>query len=360
MAVAERCHAACVGSLSVRDARAFVGAAVVAAVLTAALPSPASAVIVARPVTSTDVREHDGTIVFSELDVAQMRFRLVVRKVGADPQRVNVPMSRDPFGADIGTDSRGRPQLIYRRCRTAPSPSGCELFVYSLADATGERRVRTVGVIPWFGRVTLWRGRIAWTQGQGPGLVVLTKLITAPRSQPATRLPGVPRRRCADREPVCPPTGGGDVRDLELWGTNLALIVGYDCPSCRPMSQAEVRLDNVADRSARKVAQLGRGPAGERLAGPSFFDGRLAWYRGCLAAEPTCRSEAGPWRYRLSTRTYERGAPGPLQIEGFADTGRLHYAFLCSSETQGGVLNTGCRIEENTPPTYRPAGAPLR
>ncbi len=101
------------------------------------------------------------------------------------------------------------------------------------------------------------------------------------------------------------------------------------------------------------------GPTGERLAGPSFFDGRLAWYVGCTATEPACRSRAGPWRHRLSTRTYERGAPGPLQVEEFADSGRRHYAFLCASETQGTELNTGCRIEENTPPAYLPAPAPL-
>ena len=330
---------------------ALATTAVVAAVWMAAVPSPASAVIVARPVTSTELREYGGMIVFSEFDASQMRFRLVVRKVGADPQRVNVPMSRSPFGADIGTDSRGRPQLVYARC----GARGCQPFAYSLADATGERPVRTVGVIPGFGRVSLWRGRIAWTQDRGLGPVVYTKLLTAPRSQPATRLPGVPQHRCADGERVCPPTGGGTIEDLELWGTNLALIVRYGCPSCTAPARAEVRLDDVSDRSARKIAQLSLGPAGERLAGPSFFDGRLAWYQGCFASEPGCRSEAGPWRYRLSTRTYERGSPGPLQVEDFADTGTRHYVFLCSSETQGTELNTGCRIEENTPPAYTSA-----
>ena len=305
-----------------------MGAAVVAAAWMVAIASPAPAAIVARPLGPTDLREYGGTIVFTELDVAQWRYRLVVRKVGADPQRVNVPMSNDPFGADIGTDSRGRPQLIYTRCRRN---RGCELFVYSLADATGERRVTTAGLLPDFARATLWRGRIAWTQNRGGMPVVYTKLLTAPRSQPATRLPGAP-------------TVGATIRGLELWGTNFALIVGD-----------EVRLDDIADGSARKIAQLGRVTAGERLAGPSFFDGRLAWYRGCFAAEPSCRSEAGAWRYRLSTHTYEEGAPGPLQVEEFADTGTRHYVFLCSSEMEGPELNTGCRIEENAPPAYTSA-----
>ena len=336
-----------------------VGAAVVVVVWMAAVPALASAAIIARPATSTELREYGGAIVFSELDVSQMRFRLVVRKVGADPQRVNVPTSTRPFGADIGTDSRGRPQLIYWRCRTTQGSFGCELFVYSLAAATGERLVRTVGVLPGFGRVTLWRGRVAWTQDGARGPVVSPKLLTAPRSEAPTRLPGVPQHRCADGERVCPPTVGGEVKALELWGRNLALIVGYSCESCASAAQAEVRLDDVTDRSARKVAQLSVGPTGERLAGPSFFDGRLAWYVGCTATVPACRSAAGPWRHRLSTRTYERGAAGALQVEAFADTGTRHYEFLCSSETRGTELNTGCRIEENMPPAYRPAAAPL-
>jgi len=61
---------------------------------------------------------------------------------------------------------------------------------------------------------TLWRGRIAWTREYGSGKdanpVVYTKTLTAPRSQPSKRLPGVPTVRCAQEsglvEPPCGPT----------------------------------------------------------------------------------------------------------------------------------------------------------
>ncbi len=106
-----------------------------------------------------------------------------------------------PFNADIGTDTGGRPELIYQRCAGStnpgyqivqPGPTGCDLFVYSLADATGERPVRNAND-PAHNDVdpTLWHGRIAWTREYGSGQhanpIVYTKLLSAPRSQPSTQ-----------------------------------------------------------------------------------------------------------------------------------------------------------------------------
>ncbi len=329
------------------------------------MPAAASAVTVAEPGGPTTVREYGGTIVFSQLEPTTSRWYLSVRRAGAKaPERLKVPSSPVPFNADIGTDSRGRPELIYQRCggSTNPAyqivePAGCDLFVYSLADATGERTVRNANdpknndVNP-----TLWHGRIAWTREYGSGRnanpVVYTKLLSTPRSQPSTRLPGVPQKRCIDR--VCDPTTYRHVEALELSGDDLAVIVDYQCRRCGGIAQSELRLDKVAHGSSQRVASLIVGLSAQKLAGPSFFDGRLSWYKACEVFEPSCRPGVGPWRYRLSKRSYERGRPGPIIVGGFADAGSRLYEVVQRERT------SDFRIDELTPPSYSAASAPLR
>ena len=78
---------------------------------------------------------------------------------------------------------------------------------------------------------TLWHGRIAWAREYGSGddanAVVYTKTLTAPRSQPSKRVPGVPQTRCGDVDKVCGPTTHRHVGALELSGDNLAVTVDY-------------------------------------------------------------------------------------------------------------------------------------
>ena len=355
---------------------------VVALLAVAVVPVRALAMSVAQPGAETAVREYGGTIVFSAYDQTEGRWYLSVRKAGAKKaQRLTIARSAMPFDADIGTDSRGRPELIYQRCAakatSIPGPippfpltiitrTGCELFVYSLAAATGERPVRNANDASHNDvNATLWRGRIAWTREYGSGKdanpVVYTKTLTAPRSQPSKRLPGVPQTRCGDVDKVCGPTTDRNVEALELWGDNLAVSVDYSCTGCSGIAQSELRLDNLVSGSSRRVALLIVGLNGQRFVGPSFFDGRLAWYRACAVTEASCRSFAGPWRYRLSTRGYERGTPGPILVRGFADTGpRLYEVVGCFAPEAGPEANTNCRIDQITPPSYSAVPAPLR
>lgn len=336
--------------------------AIVVAALVAPVTAPAATVGSTGGV-GTAVRAYGDTIVFSEYDATAARWYLNVRRVGARQRRVAIAPSRMPFEADIGTDGKGRPELIYQRCETTqPNPPAlvgrrilCDLYVYSLADATGERPVRNAndgGRNDVSG--TLWNGRIAWTREYGtekdPNPVVYTKLLTAARSQPSTRLPGVPTRRCASDvglvEPPCGPTHDRRVTALELRGDDLALIVGYVFEGLGGISQSEVRLDSVSARSARQVAFLLVGLNDQFLVGPSLFDGRLAWYKACAVSEAGCRSAVGPWRYRLSARKYERGAPGPIIVRGFADTGSRLYEVACSTG------RPPCPVTSIAPPAY--------
>jgi hypothetical protein len=332
-------------------------------------PAAASAEPVAAPGAATSVREYAGSIVFSRFDATTQQWRLAVRRAGAPAAEVlPVAPGNRPFQADIGPDSAGRPSVVYQRCAPVTgAPTGCDLFIFSLDGATGERSINNAND-PAHNDLgpTIWRGRIAWTrdygQGSEPNPVVYTKALTAPRSRPSTRLPGVPQRRCGDVDTrVCGPTTGRTVRELELSGENLAQSVSYGCGGCSGVDQSEVRMVDLGDRSARQIAFQVVGLSGQQLLGLSFSGGRINWYRACLGDPSGCiGGRAGAFRATLTSGRYERGPGGPIEVHGFADAATTQYQVIgCSEETQG-PFNANCRIEQLPEPAYTPTRAPLR
>lgn len=336
--------------------------------LVCALAAPAAAQVppeppIASPGAATDVREFQGILVFSVFDQTTREYRLAIRRPNAvAPEVLPVRPADRTFDADIGPDSSGRPQLIYQRCTET-----CDLFVFSLAKNT-ERPVRNANdpdhndVKP-----TLWRGRIAWARIYGEQIdrkvVVYTKLLTAPRSRPSTRLPGVPERRCGDVETrACGTTQGRSVDQLELWGDNLAQVVSYVCRGCSGTSQEELRLVRPSDRNARMIAFQVGGLSGQTLQGPSFANGWLSWYKACLGDPDGCRNgQGGPFRHNLRTRAYAKGTPGPIRVDGFVDTLARHVRVEgCDTETSEPVFNAQCRIVEVAAPDYAPTRKPDR
>ena len=128
-------------------------------------------------------------------------------------------------------------------------------------------------------------------------------------------------------------------------------------------SQTEMRLNRVSDRSAQQIAFLASGLNGQSFVGPSFFSGRLAWYRACTVTDASCNTFVGPWRYRISTRRYEQGAPGPVLVSGFADTGtRLYEVVSCPDVSVTAVPAPppapACAITSVAPPVFGPVAAP--
>ena len=344
-------------------------AGAVVAVAALVVPALASADTVATPGAPTGVREFAGTIVYSQFDAASNQYFLTVRRAGAAaPERLPVAPSARTFDADIGPDSSGNPELIYQRCSPPPGvPTGCDLFVFSLSSATGERPVRNANDPDHNdANATLWRGRIAWSRDYGagsePNPIVYTKALSAPRSQPSKRLPGVPQNRTGDVSGTpARPTSGRTVQDLELWGENLALTVSYGCGGCSGIDQSELRLDDLGDGSARQVAFQVVGLSGQTLVGPSFFNGRLGWYKACLGDPSGCQQgQGGPFRYALTARTYQRSPGTTPRVDGFTDTGALLYEVLGCSEETSDPSNANCRIDTLAPPAYQATRAPLR
>jgi hypothetical protein len=130
------------------------------------IPAAAWAQTVAKTGAATSLREFDKTVVFSDLDRASGLWHLSVRRAGTPlVERLPVAPSPTSFEADIGPDVKGRATLVYQRCRGLDLgvAIGCDLFVYSLADATGERPLHSAND-PYRDDVepTIWGGpRIA-------------------------------------------------------------------------------------------------------------------------------------------------------------------------------------------------------
>jgi hypothetical protein len=347
--------------------RTLVPLVAAAAALALGPAAGAQAVTIAQPGAATQVREHAGIVVFSQFDYAEQVWRLAVRRPGQPAQVLaNVAPSQAEFQADIGPDSSGDPQLIYRRSQGTGTS---DLFVYSLVTNV-ERPVRNANdpsaddTTP-----TLWRGRIAWTrvyhagdpQRQDP--VVYTKTLTAPRSRPSTRLPGVPQRRCGDVETdQCGPTSSRYVGALELWGRNLAQTVGYSCAGCSGTGQSELRLVETDTLRARQIAFTIVGLSGQSLVGPSFHAGTLGWYRACQGDPDGCKDgRRGPARFALGSGAYAIATGDPVAVRGYVDAGATLLEVLgCEVETQA-QFNGQCRIEEvPAPETFTKADPPLR
>jgi hypothetical protein len=341
--------------------KALIAVALLGALL---LPATADAVPLASPGAATAVREHQGILVFSQFDQATSQYRLAIRRPGAAaPELLPVAPADRTFDADIGLGAAG-PQLVYTRCDET-----CNLFTYNLGGGPqGERAIRNANdpehndIAP-----TIWRGRIAWARIYGEQIdrqvIVYTKSLTAPRSRPSTRLPGVPVRRCGDFGPTtCGPTSGRTVESLELWGDNLAQTVTYGCRNCSGISQKELRLVRVSTRQASQVAFQVSGLSGQSLIGPSFQNGFLSWYRACLGDPAACEGgRAQPWRFNLRLRRYARGTGGPIAVHGFADTLAYHYRVQnCSPETSDPAFNARCALEQVPAPDYVSASKPSR
>lgn len=332
-------------------------------------PASAHAATIAQPGAPTEVREHAGTIVFSQYDAATKQYTLMTRAPGGAPTAVpGVAPADRTFDADIGPRRNGGSQLVYVRCEDT-----CDLFTYALPGGgqvpTGERRIVRASdpdhddLTP-----TIWNGRIAWARVYGEQIdrkvVVYTRSLDGPspsRVAASTRLPGVPVRRCGDVNRTCGATNGRTVLALELYGKNLAQVVSYGCRGCSGTSQSELRLVDARTRAARQVMFQVVGLSGQSLVGPSFHAGTLGWYRACLGDPAGCQGgTATPYRYAVTSGRGSRAPGGPVRVDGFADTGSTLYEVAgCNFETSGD-FNRDCRIDEAAAPAYARVTLPRR
>lgn len=307
-------------------------------------PGPAQAhdTAVATLERPTEVREHNGTVVFSAFDKAIDAYRLTVH----DPQGTRalaVQPSPTPFEADIGTNSKGERQVIFSLDvgrQEGGQAGGKDLFVLTLGSGK-VRPVRNANTNRDERAPTIDQGRIAFTRvfDEAEGTredkpVVYTKRLVAPRERPSTRLPGVPGRSDGRA------TTDRSVSELELENGRLGQIVRYTYETAAGFLTNEVRQVELDDRSSRQVGRLTTGLNGQFYVGLSFAEGYLAWYETSNLGNDA----AGAYRYRPG-RGY-RYAEGPPHLSGFAWPGEGAWQVRCQADgvVVGGDRDTPCTL----------------
>ncbi|MEJ7798537.1 MAG: hypothetical protein WKF42_08565 [Solirubrobacteraceae bacterium] len=276
-----------------------------AALALAALAGPASAQTPARPLVglerSTPVREYDGRLLFSRWTGSAYRLSTSHDGVVRD---LPVRAQPEPFDADVGPDSSGRPSAVLSLC----DADSCDLFV--LGFDTGDE-LRPVGNANTRGSdetdPSIWRGRLVFAREYGRQVVAYTKQLSAPRSRPSDRLAGLPDKRCgAVDAPTCRAIERPTLAGMELWGRWVAQSWTYQPDGFPGFRQNEIRLTDVDRSDTRQIAAMTTGLAGQTYLGPSLVGGRAAFFRACQADGGGCNSaNSGAIRYRISDRSYE-------------------------------------------------------
>jgi len=272
--------------------------------------------VVAQLKAPSPIAAYAGTQAFSVSDGRV--YHLAIRRAGS-VELLPVATSKSSFDADIGPDARGRPMLVYSRCKVesatqyiAAADARCDIVSYSLSGAGVERPVRGANTPASEVLPTVWMGRIAFVRvakGRRFG-AVYTRMLDAPPTTRSRLLPGVPRH-IAGHEP----TRSGAIEDLDLYGNTLAEHASYDAPFS-PGGGAryeEIRVVGVRSRATRSVFRTGIGIAAQMLAGVGFADGYLGFAFGCVYGCEQRRPD-GIYRYGLRTRKLER-APFSRLVE---------------------------------------------
>ncbi len=322
-----------------------------AAVALPAAPVRAADTVVAQLLRPTAVAGFAGIEAFSAFDGTV--YHLLIRRAGV-LQAPPVAPSRAPFDVDVGPDTAGRPQLVYTRCSVEKpiisegrnESRGCDLVVFSLAGGGVERPVRNANTTANEFAPTLWRGRIVFARAPRTRArpVVYTRMLTDPRSRRSKRLPGVVGQVA------------GQVRELELYGRNLAQVVSFVSFT----QKEEVRLVDVRRSRSRLMQRTGVGEGGQFFAGIGFASGRLFWALNCISCSPRPH---GIYRRRLSTNALAR-APRPAavraQVVGLAplssDAAYVTDAEVTTSGCGDDAIDRplGCHLIRSTELPFRP------
>lgn len=333
----------------------FIGclALVIVALGTAVSPALAQQRIVDVVQRPTQVRDDGGRVLYSDFDAATAQYRLVIHD-GAREHPVPVAPQPEPFDADIGTDTAGRPSVVVSICGRPPAADrrsgGCDLFVHRLGT-TSLRSVTNANTPDRESAPTIFRGRIAFarTYRSGAGPIVYAKRLIAPRSRPSRRLPGVPRRRQGKS------TEQRSVVGLELAGESLGQSITYDFRGAAGFRQNEIRLVDVEEGTSRQVARMVTGLGVQSFEGLSFAAGYLSWYKACAACDQD--GSFGAYRYRPG-RAYLRER-GPLGVAGWSWFGTGAYRVTTGggeSRCQG-LPAGGCPIQRVADPEWHVVAA---
>jgi len=224
----------------------------------------------------TSVSAYGGVVAWSSFDETSRTYRLRMWSAGLASE-VPTPARRVPFDVDVGPDARGRPTLVYSRCRRDPEPvsafsgqpewrwaRGCDLYRHR-PGAGGERRLRAVSSrrasesLPAVWGDAIAFSRVAEPRGRRRGEVP-TLHLTSLRGKPLRRIRVGSTGRLERFDPGGPPIGGPTPTEMDLHRRTLVFAWEYLGRSCAPPDpddedpldpppSTEVRLDAPGGRT---------------------------------------------------------------------------------------------------------------
>ncbi|HEX2084262.1 MAG TPA: hypothetical protein VHF89_01150 [Solirubrobacteraceae bacterium] len=251
---------------------------------------------------------------------AGTRYALAVVERDGTVRRLEAPTRTEPFDADAGPDTRGRPVVVYSR--------DGDLVIDRLRGA-GPEPIRTASTTTADeSEPSVWRGRIAWETDDG----VLTRNRLLARTTPSRRVPGVPRH--------------ADVVQVEVHRRLIATSAyqGRPDPDIQPQ---HVRLFDLASGRSRRVWVNRAGIAGQRIVGLSFARGWLGFHRSCFGDPGGCL-DGGARRHRVADGRYE-----------WTTAYRTLYGFALTRRGTVELTEDG-RLQRLAPPAWRPLPRNLR
>ena len=292
----------------------------------------------------TPVRAWNEVQAWTDYSTADKRWHVVVRRAGQISIPPAIPAGDERLKVDVGPGPSGNPALAFVSC------DGVCRVVVSDPDGNGKR---TVPGSERASSPTIWGSRVAWVRGEGsdgrylPPRTVLTSRLGVSR---VTRLGGSPQRKC-----YRPYTGGrrcerpgGTIDDLELHGSQLALIDSYALSRGGGSNgTTEVRMESVRGGPQRLIASMNVGEGQQTWIGPSWAKGNLYFYRSCPFG---CPKAQGAYRYTPESGAYALAA-GKYAISGFAMDQRARRAFEAlglfgDRADSGGELTTSLQLTD--------------
>jgi hypothetical protein len=232
-------------------------------------PAATAPVTIAPLHGNTAVEAYGGVEAWSDYEVADRSWHVVVRRDG-QISTPSIPSASKAIAVTVGPGPSGSPVLAYLSCARR-----CHLVVSAVNGSDPRSVPGTEGA----SHPTIWGDRVAWVSGA-------TKVMTSLWNGAGRRvLPGAPRRKCYESPAiqsrlVCEAPKEPSVDALALDGRRLALIDTFTLNDGIGSvgTTTEVRMEAVTGGPQRLVALLDVGEGNETWLGPSWFGGELYFY----------------------------------------------------------------------------------
>jgi hypothetical protein len=285
---------------------------------TAVAPAGAATTKLADLHAETAVRSFGGVQAWSDYDPATNLWRVQVRRDG-QLYTPPIPPSRNRIDVDVGPRSDGVPTLVHVDC-----PHACRVVVTRLDGGTPQ----TVPASSGASDPTIYGRQVAWVRND-------KAIVTSTWTGHGRRvLAGAPTRKCykpfTGKPRRCERPSNPRIGDIELHGSQLALVDTFGLKEAGGNGVAEVRTESIKGGAQKLVALMTIGEGGQTWVGPSWAKGKLYFYKACLGDPGGCFGPgAGAFAWNPAHNSYEL-ARSSTPLSGFAidDDGSHAYEAL--------------------------------